>query len=146
MIIYYTKEGRFKVHGRFKIPYYKLHRENGPAVTYSNRLAVWYINGKRHREDGPAVSWYGDKKWYVNGKLHRADGPAAIYQNGRKEWWQNGKLHRIDGAAVEFNNGYKYWYINDKELNAEEVETWIKNNNINLKTKKHQALFMLKFG
>jgi len=77
--------------------------------------------------------------------LHRLDGPAAIYQNGRKEWWQNGKLHRIDGPAVEWKNGSKYWYINDKELNAEEVEAWIKNNNINLKDKSGRALFMLRF-
>ena len=32
-----------------------------------------------------------------------------------------------------------------KKLNTKEVETWI-NNNIDLKIKKHQALFMLKFG
>ena len=52
----------------------------------------WYKNGKLHREDGPAVEWTdGGKCWYKNGKLHRGDGPAAEYASGGKEWWINGK-------------------------------------------------------
>ena len=44
-----------------------------------------------HREDGPAIIWSnGPKEWWVNGKLHRLDGPAFIYHNS-KEWWINGK-------------------------------------------------------
>ena len=31
----------------------------------------WYINGKFHREDGPAVEWTnGDKFWYLDGKQY----------------------------------------------------------------------------
>jgi hypothetical protein len=27
----------------------------------------WYINGKRHREDGPAIEYSdGDKYWYID--------------------------------------------------------------------------------
>ena len=29
----------------------------------------WYVNGEYHREDGPAVEWSdGDKEWFLNGK------------------------------------------------------------------------------
>ena len=29
---------------------------------------VWYLNDKRHREDGPAVEWSdGSKSWWLNG-------------------------------------------------------------------------------
>ena len=29
----------------------------------------WYLNGKRHREDGPAIEYSdGRKLWYLNGK------------------------------------------------------------------------------
>ena len=30
----------------------------------------WHLNGKLHREDGPAVEYSnGDKRWYLNDKL-----------------------------------------------------------------------------
>ena len=52
----------------------------------------WYLNGKRHREDGPAIEWSdGDKEWYLNGKRHREDGPAIESSNGDKEWYLNGE-------------------------------------------------------
>jgi len=69
-----------------------------------------------------------------------------FFKNGHKQWWLNGKIHRLDGPAVIWNDGLKHWYINDKRLDTNEVESWIKNNNINLKTKQHQVLFMLMFG
>ena len=48
--------------------------------------------GKQHREDGPAIEWTdGSKFWYRNGKLHREDGPAIEYANGSKYWRLNGK-------------------------------------------------------
>ena len=51
----------------------------------------WYLNGKLHREDGPAIEYTnGDKHWYLNGKLHREDGPAVEYSDGYKEWYLNG--------------------------------------------------------
>jgi hypothetical protein len=55
----------------FKLPNGKLHRENGPAVEFTNGSKAWYINGKRHREDGPSCEWSnGDKWWYINGIRH----------------------------------------------------------------------------
>jgi len=124
MNIYYTKKGKFET--KKSISFFRniLHREDGPAVIYPNNR----------------------KEWWLKGKLHRLDGPAVIWENGDKEWFVNGKLHRLDGPAYIMNNGYNIWYINDKELNEEEVEAWIRNNNINLKKKEHKILFMLKFG
>ena len=45
-----------------------LHRENCPAVTYTDGTKYWVLNGEIHRVDGPAII-YGDgtKRWYLNG-------------------------------------------------------------------------------
>jgi hypothetical protein len=52
----------------------------------------WYLNGKLHREDGPAVEYSNvEKYWYLNGQLHREDGPAIENVNGEKHWCLNGK-------------------------------------------------------
>ena len=70
-----------------------LHREDGPAVEYTNGTKVWYLNGTHHREDGPAVEYLdGYKEWYIDGKLHREDGPAIEYADGDKEWYIDDKL------------------------------------------------------
>ena len=65
----------------------------------------WLLpNGKRHREDGPAVEYTdGTKFWCRNGKLHREDGPAVEYANGYKEWWLNDKQY----TEEEFNRATK---------------------------------------
>jgi len=35
---------------------------------YSSGNKSWYLKGKLHREDGPAVEWSdGTKFWYLNG-------------------------------------------------------------------------------
>ena len=74
-----------------------------------------------HREDGPAIEYTnGDKTWFINGKCHREDGPAIEYTNGDKTWYLNGKYHREDGPAIESADGYKEWWINDKQLTPEE--------------------------
>ena len=67
------------------------HREDGPAIDYSNGHKCWYLNGLLHREDGPAhENANGDKRWYLNGLLHRVDGPAIEHANGNKDWFLNG--------------------------------------------------------
>ena len=59
---------------------------------YENRTEWYNLDDELHRENGPAVEWTnGDKEWYLNGKLHREDGPAVEEANGDKEWWLNGK-------------------------------------------------------
>jgi hypothetical protein len=61
--------------------------EDGDKLYYSDREMKI-----RHREDGPAVEWSdGYKAWWLNGKLHREDGPAIEHVNGDKSWWLNGK-------------------------------------------------------
>ena len=43
------------------------HRENGPAVEYSNGFEAWFQNGQRHRTDGPAVTQSdGSKAWFID--------------------------------------------------------------------------------
>ena len=70
----------------------QLHREDGPAVEYSDGTKEWYQNGNLHRADGPSVDRAdGFKCWSLNGILHREDGPAREYPNGSKEWWLNGR-------------------------------------------------------
>ena len=74
-----------------------------------------------HREDGPAVEYTnGYKEWFINGKLHREDGPANEYADGSKSWYINDKRHREDGPAVEYVNGCKSWCIDGKRLTEEE--------------------------
>ena len=71
-------------------------RTDGPAVD-NNGSKYWYINGLRHREDGPAVEYSdGYKEWWINDKLHREDGPAVEYSYGGKRWYLNGKEYSED--------------------------------------------------
>ena len=50
------------------------------------------MNGKLHREDGPAIEWSdGSKHWYFNDSLHRKDGPAAECAEELKVWYLDGK-------------------------------------------------------
>ena len=84
----------------------------------------WWLNGKRHREDGPALEYSNrSKSWWLNGKLHRKDGPAVESANGSKQWYLNGKRHRKDGPAIEYANGVKKWYLDGKEYSYED---WLK--------------------
>ena len=70
----------------------QFHREDGPAIEYTNGNKSWWLNGQLHRENGPAVEYVnGYKFWYINGQLHREDGPAIEWADGTKEWWLNGK-------------------------------------------------------
>ncbi len=86
------------------------HREDGPAVEWSDGHKEWYQNGKLHREDGPAIEFSdGRKEWYQNGKIHREGGPAVEWPNGSTSWFQNGKLHRIGGPAGNWGNYIEWW-------------------------------------
>ena len=94
------------------------------TVKVKENVTEWYLNNQLHREDGPALEYSnGDKYWYINGQRHREDGPAVEYSNGDKEWYINGKLHREDGPAMEFSNGTKKWYINGKRHREEEFNS-----------------------
>jgi len=125
-----------------------LHREDGPAWIESNGTIHYYINGKCHREDGPAIIWKdGRFNYFLNGLLHREDGPAIIRTDGIIEYYLNGKLHREDGPAIIYPDGEKVYYLNGKEITTEEVEEWIKDNNIpKVWDNSHKILFKLTFG
>lgn len=91
-------------------------KENGNKFYYSDQEMK-----NLHREDGPAVEYSnGNKAWFINSNLHREDGPAIEYANGDKSWYSNGKLHREDGPAVDSFNGRKVWLLNDKYVTEAE--------------------------
>jgi len=82
--------------------------------------------GYYHREDGPALEYTnGDKFWYKEGRWHRENSPAREWIDGNKEWWKKGKCHRIDGPAWEYLYGEKAWFILDKELVEKDFNSWI---------------------
>jgi hypothetical protein len=61
----------------------------------------WYLNGKYHRENRPAIEYSnGTKEWFVNGRQHREDGPAVEYTNGSKQWF-------IDGKNLKTQSGFE---------------------------------------
>ena len=81
----------------------------------------WFLNGNRHREDGPAIEYSdGTRCWYLNDNLHREDGPALEYSDGTRCWCLNGDLHREDGPACEYANGNREWWLNGVEYTEEE--------------------------
>jgi len=58
----------------------------------SSGTKYWHLNNQFHREDGPAIEYTdGTKSWYLYDKPHRLDGPAYEGLNGDKEWWYHGK-------------------------------------------------------
>ena len=76
-------------------------RKDGLFVEFGG-VKRWYKNNRLHREDGPAVE-YSDvhKYWFLNGVLHRVDGPA-VEDDGNKYWYLNG--NKIDcSSQEEFN-------------------------------------------
>ena len=50
-----------------------LHREDGPAIEYTDGSKEWCINNLFHRIDGPAVEWVGIcklKQYFLMDKLY----------------------------------------------------------------------------
>ncbi len=118
------------------------HRDDGPAVLFTNGAKCWYKHGKLHRLDRPAIesafidAWYvdgkshneygsaqiyldGTEKWYIDGLLHRLDGPAVINSDGSKEWFRDSQRSRFDGPAITNPDGTKRWFLFGKELTEE---------------------------
>jgi hypothetical protein len=89
----------------------QLHREDGPAIIYSNGTVMYYRHGKLHREDGPAIIYSNGDQWYYrDGKLYREDGPAVFGPSGWQMHYRDGQLHREDGPAIIYSNGNQYYY------------------------------------
>jgi hypothetical protein len=80
----------------------------------------WMLpNGNFHREDGPAMEYSnGDKVWFLYGEIHRDNEPAVIYHDGEKRWYQHNRLHREDGPAIEYADGGKVWYLRGKKISC----------------------------
>jgi len=87
----------------------------------------WYLNGQYHREDGPAVEYSnGDKEWFLNDQYHREDGPAIELTDGTKCWYIHDQRHRVDGPATEYANGKKYWYYQGEYIKCSSQEEFEK--------------------
>lgn len=65
--------------------------DDGTSVTiYDCGEERWSMNGKLHRENGPAISYEdGWQEWWLHGKCHREDGPAIVNHKGEKWWYLN---------------------------------------------------------
>ena len=65
-------------------------------------------------------------------------------------WYLNGLIHRIDGPAVTYKNGtgLNLWYLHGKGIknDDQQIETWIKTENIDLKTEEGQMAFVLRWS
>jgi len=108
-MIFYKRETKMKNYITYEVK------------TFPNGHKEWCLNGIRHREDGPAIEYSdGTKEWYLNGEFHREDGPAIEYPDGQKEWCLNGNYHREDGPAIEYADGTKEWRLNGEELTEDQ--------------------------
>jgi hypothetical protein len=56
---------------RWFIEGHKLHREDGPAVEYTDGTKMWLIDDNFHREDGPAIDRATYPQWWYQG--HRLE-------------------------------------------------------------------------
>jgi hypothetical protein len=108
------------------------HREDGPALVYSDGWEEWRIHGQLHREDGPARTLpEGDEEWWLNGERHRIDGPAwrSFKEPGRlvlERWYVDGKVHREDGPASRWKGGHAYDEETDSyDLDIADHDKWV---------------------
>ena len=113
---------------------------NGRIID-SDGDVYWCVNGQLHREDGPAVEWTnGSCFWYINGHRHREDGPAIERADGSRLWYINGQLHCETGPAVERANGSYGWCLYGRSCSFAE---WLEQLDI---TAEHRTLLLLKWS
>jgi len=111
-------------------------KENGKQQFYWDE---WFVfDSSRvtiHREDGPAMEYSeGSKHWFINGHLHREDGPAIEYSDGSNYWFLAGLRHREDGPAIEeivmtgkLNNFFNLcWFLGGIEYTEREFSKIMK--------------------
>ncbi len=104
----------------------KLHRVDGPAVTFNNGTQKWFIEGKLHREDGPAIIEgstvkYYKERYFIHGKEMYPESLEAFLcmkqgvfkKNDVEQHYLNYELHREDGPA-SINHYEESWYIKGK--------------------------------
>jgi hypothetical protein len=85
-----------------------------PTCIKRNGDKWWFLDGLIHREDGPAIEYTdGTKLWYLNGKPHRENGPAVEWPDGSKSWYLYDIYYKEEAYWKElFNLGL----ITEKEL------------------------------
>lgn len=91
-----------------------------------------------------AVTWYLPSRG--KGYFHREDGPAIeqiLDTDTIKHWFVGNKRHRVDGPAYECPGGGNEWWVYGNRLPIKEVEEWLDENNIDLKTIAGQTAFKL---
>lgn len=91
-------------------------------IMHSAGYAAVHVNakGELHREDGPAVEWSdGTREWYLSGLIHREDGPAVEQSDGARGYYRNGRPHREDGPAWEWADGTREWWLNGERYDTE---------------------------
>ncbi len=94
-------------------------------VVFPSGVKHYYRNGKLHREDGPAID-YSEKGpdaevkgfWYLNGLRHRTDGPAAVgtSKHDSKEWFLHGKMMSAEQhfeSLTDEEKAVAIWKINE---------------------------------
>ena len=103
-----------------------LHREDGPARTYSNGTKQYYKHGYLHRIGGPAVEAnYGyctKTVYYYEGKIHNEKGPAYIERWCNSEllkYFENDTLHHLQGPAVILR------YFNKRHSRSNDIQYFI---------------------
>jgi hypothetical protein len=82
------------------------HRDDGPAIEFTDGSKMWCRHGRMHRVDGPAMTTPGSTTWAIDGNYHRDGGPAITYPEGGYRWYQHGKLHRDNGPAKLLLSGF----------------------------------------
>jgi hypothetical protein len=90
----------------------KMSTTSEPLITPNGNVAWKNDHGQLHREDGPAVIWSdGTMLWYLHGQIHREDDlPAIFHPNGLLEWWMNDHPHRENGPAI-IDHRDLAWYV-----------------------------------
>ena len=100
-----------------------LHNVDGPAVV-NGRHQEWWIHGLRHRDNGPAVEYSdGSQEYWLYGMKHRVNKPAIILKDQgfnvgfyTTEYWFYGRLHREEGPAVLKSDGSQEFWIHGKRI------------------------------
>ena len=68
-----------------------------------NYFSSWRVNNKYHREDGPAIIYSnGYRAWMKNGVYHRIGAPAIINSDGSLLWYRRGD--RYDMPRIKVRN------------------------------------------
>ena len=93
-------------------------------IVRPDRVGYW-LNNKIHREDGPAIEWSdGSKFWYVKGLCHSDNTFAVEDQNGNKFWYFKGMRHRKDGPANSYTNSYSNKYFSSNLSCNKPITAW----------------------